>query len=76
MIAGYTVAYWIQFESPSLEKTIFISNGGHVVESHGTAMTMYRGNLEYVFRKQNGLEWVVRTGGITPGAWYHIAATW
>ena len=75
-LSGYTVAYWIKFENPTQRKTVYLSNGGHTVESHGTALIYERGEIEYVFRRKNGQEWSVKAGGILPNRWYHVAASW
>lgn len=55
-VVGYTLAFWVNFEKPSDREVVYLSNGGHSLQSHGVAMLYDKGNMEFRFRKKNGQE--------------------
>ena len=55
-VVGYTLALWVNFEKPSDREVVYLSNGGHTLQSHGVAMLYDKGNMEFRFRKKNGQE--------------------
>ena len=55
-VVGYTLALWVNFEKPSDREVVYLSNGGHSLQSHGVAMLYDKGNMEFRFRKKNGQE--------------------
>ena len=55
-LTGYTLAFWVNFEKPTDREMVYLSNGGHTLESHGVAMLYDKGNMEFRFRQKNGKE--------------------
>ena len=74
--AGYTMAFWINFEEMAEKETVYLSNGGHSNSNHGVAMLYDRGTMEFRFRRKNGQEWSAKSDNVLPGRWYHVTAAW
>lgn len=67
---------WIQFQSIPDQKAVVMSNGGHLSDGHGVAMSYSQSGLEFVFKTKNGQEWRVEERDVLPGRWYHVASSW
>ncbi|CAL1547650.1 unnamed protein product [Lymnaea stagnalis] len=73
---GYYVGLWVQFQSPTDQKAVYMSNGGHSADGHGIAMSYSKRGLEFVFKSKDGKEWKVLGKDVLPWIWYHVAASW
>ncbi len=70
------MGFWVNFETLPQGKVVYLSDGGHTLESHGVAMLYNQGQLEFRFRRKDGSEWTVTSDDVLPGRWYHIITTW
>ena len=75
-ISGYTLSFWLRFESVGQSEEVYLSNGAQNTNSHGVAMLYQIGRLVWIFRMIDGVEWRVAAYDILPRHWYHVAVTW
>ena len=77
-IAGYSVAFWVNFPSLPNQEHVYLSSGGDLQDNHGLAMSLNQyGQLTFTFKTKEGLvrKFVSESNLIVPSRWYHILAT-
>lgn len=77
-IAGYSIAFWVNFPSLPNQEHVYLSSGGDLQENHGLAMSLNQyGQLTFTFKTKEGLlrKFISESNLIVPNRWYHVLAT-